>query len=213
MSRYLTCLAALFAVFLLASACSADTELSVVAADDPEAPIPVEPDGGIGDGAGPLSPADEEPGLEGDWHGAELAETNCPDLSWKRVEATVFSFSVPADFTDQQAQGIDSEVAVWASGGIEVTYDYGWYSGPLDQQPGPVEVMPIDYSGFAGTYVVATVGNAYGDRGFVGVHFDEVEKIDGQTNLLNLIAFFTEPDDEIIARCIVGSLDWKIEAP
>ena len=210
------------ALALVAFACGSDdsTEVSVAGdettvqpADDPatdagestdDAPIPVEPDGGIGDGAEPL-PGAEEPEDTGTWHGAQVAETNCPGMTWMRVQANAFSFSVPADFVASDIQPIDSEVGLWTGGnGIEVLYDYGWYSGSFENTPGS-ETEPIDYSGIAGAQTIVREG----DRKFVGVFFDEVAVVEGQADRLSLQVTFADTNDEIIGRCIAGSIEWN----
>ncbi len=168
---------------------------------DDGGPIPVEPDGGIGDGAEPL-PGAETPEDTGTWHGAEVAETNCPRTEWKRVEASAFSFSVPVDFTEADVQPIDSEVGVWAGGNnIEVSYDYGWYSGSINSTPG-AENEPIDYSGITGEL---TIVRADGES-MIGVLFPEVVVVDGQADRLGLTVRFADVNDEIVGRCIVGSI-------
>ncbi len=142
---------------------------------------------------------------EGTEHGARVVETDCPDTTWQRVEAGAFSFSVPSDLVDQAPRGIDSEVGQWSGDtGIEVFYDYGWYSGSIASSPGAV-VEPVDYSGITGTRTIVT-----GDPNQMQVFFDEVEVIDGQPNLLALNVNYEAAADEIIARCVVGSIEWKL---
>ena len=190
------------AVGVVASACG-------FGSSDPEGgagdePIPIEADGGIGDGAEPL-PGARENETEGTWHGAQVAETNCPGTTWQRVAASAFSFSVPDDFVDQAPQGVDSEVGQWSNGaGVDVFYDYGWYSGSMADTPGAV-VEPIDYSGIIGTQTMVA-----GQPNMMQVFFDEVEVIGGEPNLLALNVNYTDPADEIIARCIVGSIEWNL---
>ena len=178
----------------------------------PEGPIPVEPDGGIGDGAGPIPGFEEEEGPTSDWHGAEVAETNCPGMDFQRVEAAAFSFSVPTDFVDQDAQGIDSEVGIWSRDGIEVLYDYGWYSSPVADFVG-AEVNTIDYSGFVGDFAVVREPADAERRSIVGVYFPDVETDGFQGNALSMIVQHDDPNDEIIGRCIVGSIEWKVTPP
>ena len=207
-------LALVFAMTLLLAACGSDDGDRPVAAgegasDDavPGAgtPIPVEPDGGIGDGAEPL-PGAEPDDVSGDWHGAELAVTNCPGVEFRRVEASAFSFSVPVEFTDQAPQGVDSEVGQWSTDGIDVFYDYGWYSGPVADLAG-ADVTAIDYSGIEGDLAVITPTGSPEGAGTVAVFFPEVES-GSPPNRLNLTVRFDDAADEIIGRCIVGSIEW-----
>jgi len=181
--------------------------------------IPVEPDGGIGDGAGPI-PGTNDPGNPGDttdpsggtWHGAVVAETNCPGTNFQRVEASVFSFSVPEDFDEQLVQPIDSEIGYWqnASGSIEVSFDYGWYSAALSSYA-DAEVSSIDFGGFVGEQAVIRDSPDWPKPNVVGVHFGEVVFDEPQQwNALNLVVQHDDPADEIIGRCIVDSIEWKI---
>ncbi len=221
MSPKRSLLTVLVALLLFASACgSDDATTNVEAADGGDAqsqtdtsqtdaatsdePIPVEPDGGIGDGAEPL-PGAEEPVDEGTWHGEEVAVTNCPGTEWKRVQASAFSFSVPADFFENDVQPIDSEVGVWTGGNkIEVTYDYGWYSGSIRDMPG-AENEAVDYSGIVGERTIIRDGEGKS----VGIYFGEVAEIDGQVDKLSMLVRFTDANDEIIGRCIVGSISFE----
>jgi hypothetical protein len=215
------------ALSLLVSACGSDDVTDVETADSPdpaasqpakdggvanddESPLPVEPDGGIGDGAEPL-PGAQESTDQGTWHGAVVAETNCPGVTWQRVQASAFSFSVPSDFTETQVQPIDSEVGVWTnSAGIEVSFDYGWYSGSISEMTGAV-VEAIDYSGFRGELAILKAVGAEVTTNMVGVYFGELLADEGdQWNRLGMVVAHDDPNDELIGRCIVGSIEWEI---
>ena len=179
--------------------------------DLPEGAIPVEPDGGIGDGdgdgAGPLPGAELVDDDSGTWHGAEVAVTNCPGQEWQRVQASAFSFSVPVGFVQADVQGIDSEVGFWNGGnGIEISFDYGWFSGSIAQTPG-AENEPVVYSGIVGEQTIVRTSSPLQ----VGVLFEEVvqELESDQWNRLGLTVRFPDPNDEIIGRCVVGSIDWE----
>lgn len=174
-----------------------------------DAPIPVEPDGGIGDGAEPL-PGAEEPSSDGDWHGAQVAETNCPGTEFKRIQASEFSFSLPVEFAATDEVGIDSEVGFFEADGFEVTYDFGWYSGDFASLPVD-ESAEIDYSGVLGEFAVVRDNAGWNSRNLVGIFFPEVGYEGGEPNRLNLVVLHDDPADEIIGRCIVGSLDWTLE--
>lgn len=169
--------------------------------------IPVEPDGGIGDGAEPL-PGAEDPEETGTWHGAEVAETNCPGVEWQRVEASAFTFSVPTTFANDQVQGIDSEVGQWSNGaGIEVSYDYGWYSYSIAEAAG-AEVEEVDYSGVLGQFAVVRAADTNAETNSVGVYFPEVNFANEVWDKLGLIVTHEDPNDEIIGRCIARSVEF-----
>ena len=44
----------------------------------------------------------------------------------------------------------------------------------------------------------------------VGVFFGEVNVADGQADRLGMVVNFTDVNDEIIGRCIVGSIEWTL---
>lgn len=168
-----------------------------------DTPIPVEPDGGIGDGAEPL-PGAEEPTYEGTWHGPDVPITNCPGMEWVEVDAGTFGFSVPADFVENEVQGIDSQIGEWSGGNnIVVSYDYGWYSGSRSTTPG-AENDTVDFTGIVGERTVVREGGTK----LVSVLFPEVVREDDQWNRLGLTVTFADVNDEIIGRCIVRSITW-----
>jgi len=191
------------ALALVTSACgSSDVTAVDVGADQP---IPVEPDGGIGDGAGPIPGSPDDSVDQGTWHGAEVAVTNCPGIEWQRVQAAEFSFSVPADYVQQDVQPFDSEIGRWNGGtNVEVSYDYGPYSGSISRMSG-AQNEPINYSGIVGELTV--VGE--GDERWVGVLFEEVKFVNDEWDRLSLTVRHDDPNDEIIGRCIVGSIQWS----
>ena len=143
---------------------------------------------------------------EGDWHGPQVAETNCPGTTFVRSEASTFSFSIPDSMTNNDVQGIDSEVAMWsnADGSITMSYDYGWYSGSPEGHVDATDTTSIDYSGVTGVKV--------GADNWVSVYFGNVEGVvadEPGINALVLTVEFSNPDDRIIGECIVGSIDWS----
>lgn len=178
---------------------------------EPGEPLPVDPEptGGADDGgagAEPLPEADAPP-PEGDWHGAEVPTTNCPGITFVPVEGVGFAFSVPDDFEDQQVQGIDSQVGQYLADGFELFYDFGWYSGPLDESPGMVELVRLNYSGATGHKVLID-GPAAGFIGQVlGVHL-VLTGVGEFDDLLTMTIRFDNPEDRFIAECIVGSIRW-----
>ena len=126
-------------------------------------------------------------------------------MEFKRVQASRFSFSVPVDFAENDVEPFDSEIGVWTGGNkMEVSFDYGWYSGDRSMEFREAEVEAIDYSGIVGKQIIEREQPGK----FVGVYFGEVELDGGEWNRLNLDVRFTDSNDEIIARCIVGSIAW-----
>lgn len=59
-----------------------------------------------------------------------------PAGEWQQVVGSTFCFQIPADFKNQFAQGIDSEVGKYTRGDLQVSYDSGMYTnkGPTQAQ-------------------------------------------------------------------------------
>ena len=55
--------------------------------------------------------------------------------NWKKIENSSFSFSLPPSFKKTEARGIDSFVEKYVADGIEVSFDYGFYSNNFDDWP------------------------------------------------------------------------------
>jgi len=70
--------------------------------------------------------------------GAQATPTPDVPAGWKRIPATPlgssyapFSVAVPEHWTYQPLMGIDSFVGEFTGDGVELTFDYGWWSNPL----------------------------------------------------------------------------------
>jgi hypothetical protein len=68
----------------------------------------------------PLGSGDEEPATPADWQTLAAGDA--------------FTFRAPTDVQPVPVQGIDSLVGRYVSPGLEITFDYGWYSGPVDRE-------------------------------------------------------------------------------
>jgi hypothetical protein len=52
---------------------------------------------------------------------------------WKNIRVgEVFSFSIPSNLKVMDVKGIDSLIGSYRCEDLELTYDYGWYSDPLN---------------------------------------------------------------------------------
>lgn len=89
-----------------------------------------------------------------------------PD-GWQLIKAgDGFTFKAPPDLVQQQVQGIDSFVGEYVSPGMVLSFDFGWYSDPMDRQGYERSDTTID--GRA-AYIARN-----GDE--MGVHFPTVDK-------------------------------------
>lgn len=58
-----------------------------------------------------------------------------PPADWVQVNARGdFTFWLPNTVVEQKVQGVDSYVGVWKGSGLDVSFDYGMYSGGLDSR-------------------------------------------------------------------------------
>ena len=54
---------------------------------------------------------------------------------WQTIRANgAFTFKAPPDLKPEPVQGIDSFVGKYVSPTLEVTFDYGWYSDPMNRE-------------------------------------------------------------------------------
>jgi hypothetical protein len=90
---------------------------------------------------------------------------------WQSIEAEkAFTFKAPPDLQPEQVQGIDSFIGRYVSQSMTVSFDYGWYSDPMDRE------------GFDRSSTTIDGRRAYIVRksDVMGVHFPEVQ---GDTKL------------------------------
>lgn len=93
-----------------------------------------------------------------------------PD-DWQTIKAgDAFTFKAPPDLRPNPVQGIDSFVGKYTSPGMTLSFDYGWYSDPMNRE------------GFERSSTMIDGKRAYFARknSFLGVHFP---KIEGDTKL------------------------------
>jgi hypothetical protein len=77
---------------------------------------------------------------------------------------------LPPGWVYEPRQGIDSFVGAYVGDGVELSFDYGWYSSPLPYEGDPAyEVYDETIGG-----VTAKIVRARGTEGLTGVHFADV---------------------------------------
>lgn len=100
-----------------------------------------------------------------------------PPANWQTIQGataaqatTPFRLRAPADLKKQDVQGIDSLMGQYQSPTMKLTYDYGWYSDPLDGE------------GLDGYWTTINGQRARiaSKKDYIGVHFPD---IDGQVKL------------------------------
>jgi len=107
-----------------------------------------------------------------------------PAEEWQKIEIKGrFSFSIPPEMKRTSAQDTDSLVGEYRSSNISLSFDYGWYSDPLDYQGRTdYEESFIEIDGRKAKLVTFRQTNSQnGFANFAGIHFSELA--DGQNKL------------------------------
>jgi hypothetical protein len=101
-------------------------------------------------------------------------KTTVPTSGWPKVEAGPFSINAPPGWEFHQRQGIDSFVGEFAGDGAVLSFDFGRYSYPLDQEHEPAYVVAHES---IGGYRAKIVSPRVPGRGMTGIYFSRA--IDG----------------------------------
>lgn len=142
-------------------------------------------------------------------HGASEAGSGCPQTEFTTVEGSEFSLSVPAQLNAQDVQGVDSEVGAYGGDDFEVSWDFGWFSNPLDYWEGPFTDRIVNYSDVGGRIVVAEpVAGFFDGRHVTAAHFMRISGEPYSWNGLTVYVTYKDPSAAAVADCIVASIDW-----
>jgi len=96
------------------------------------------------------------------------AGLECVGDDWKMIDAGPLSFFVPADVIDQNAQGIDSLYGQFRGGGIDLAFDYGWFSPGLEEvERLGATVQTVSLGGVEGAFGTADTSGTDYDRDFI----------------------------------------------
>ena len=102
--------------------------------------------------------------------GCEPAPPPSVPSNWQTISANgKFTFKAPPDLKPEPVQGIDSFVGKYASPTLEVTFDYGWYSDPMNGEGYTSREITVDGKSAR----LVTKGDV------VAIHFP---KVGGETN-------------------------------
>lgn len=124
-------------------------------------------------------------------------DMDCPTDGWQEVAVGAFIISLPADLEDSGLEGVDSEVGEWMGTDLDVDWDYGWYSNPVDAS--------ADGRTFFANGSVTGVEVVGANR--VSVHYPQVVQEGGEWNALTLNVHHTGADQ--LALCVARSLDLR----
>ena len=139
-----------------------------------------------------------------------VSDNGAPDCvgdDWVAVDAGPFGFWTPPDVRDEEVQGIDSLVGRYVGDGLEIMFDYGWYSPGIDElERFGATLTPIDLGDATGTY--ATADGTAADFGAEHVTHLRVDRIPGAdpSNALWMGVNYDDAELTAAAECIVGSV-------
>lgn len=176
-------LAVVVTATMLLSACGDDTATPTDdRLDEPEGPIATDTEGSVG--------------------------LDCAADDWQFIDAGAFSFRVPADLTDENVQGTDSQVGAFSGPGLRVSYDFGWFSPNFGDLAATGTSTAVTTDHLDATLVTADLsGLADYDGGFfTGLYVPDVLVEFGQGSAL---ALWIDHDDNTTAdvgRCITESV-------
>jgi len=64
---------------------------------------------------------------------------------WQTIRANnAFTFKAPPDLKPEAVHGVDSFVGKYASPTLEVTFDYGWHSDPMNREGDSSQGITVD---------------------------------------------------------------------
>ena len=101
--------------------------------------------------------------------------------NWQTIDAKGrFSFRLPQEFIEKDTQGIDSYVGEFVGDSMKVTFDYGWYSNPLNDLESMQEYFEFNkkIEGFKAKIVGYKLNQNYYYyyAYFTGIHFPDINK-------------------------------------
>lgn len=141
---------------------------------------------------------------------------SCADIEWRHEELGPFTLLLPIDMIKEDVQGIDSFVGKYNREGMALSFDYGWYSGPLSgycRLPDFRE-FEVELSGKPASTVFARYENEDPNDGFAyfaGLHVPDVVVYDyddgfSVADALNVYINYNNPEERMLARCILESV-------
>ena len=147
------------------------------------------------------------PGCKGTSQNTTKAEASKLRQGWDIINADgKFIFYIPQNMQKQDTHGIDSYVEVYRNKNMRVSFDYGFYSDPLDgysMKPEYKEIKEIISGREVKIVYFKPTSFASEYKYFAGVHFPAVKE--GGSTLTMMVEFNDEKDYET-AKTIFGSI-------
>jgi hypothetical protein len=139
-----------------------------------------------------------------------------PPVGWREVGLPgKFTFFIPPDMQEEAVQGIDSEIGSYIGDGLNLRFDYGFYSGPTICS-GQAECQEewFDIDGMRTRVVTFRNGETSSEYNyFAGVHFADVklqQKPSSQQMpvTLSVYAWCKGPKQQALAKQIFQTIDF-----
>jgi hypothetical protein len=131
--------------------------------------------------------------------GVSLSVIGCsyeskPPTGWQKAEAGPFSIFAPPGWKCRQLQGIDSTVGQCVGDRVELHFDFGQYSNPLDEAQEPSYVVAHEN---IGGFEAKMVSSRMPGHGVTGIYFRNVT---GSNSLCLYGKDLTEEQQELALR-------------
>ncbi len=130
----------------------------------------------------------------------------CVGDDWIEFDTGPFTFRTPPDLFDQNPQGIDSLVGRYVGGGLEITFDYGWYSPGIDDlERFGATIDPIDLGDVVGSFAsVSGTAADFGSEHVTHLRVDQIPNVD-PSNALWMGINYDDVELTATAECIVST--------
>jgi hypothetical protein len=150
-------------------------------------------------------------------HAAALAQTSpgCPQKAvdssqWLTHDEGAFTLRLPPGLERQPSSGIDSQVRLWSSDSLRVSYDYGYYSNPLTAEyaehfPG---LRVCEEAGAHGSPRVVIYQTKDGLAG-LAAHWAQLSQDAFGTMSLSVFGAARDPEQRAVLLAIIRSVRFK----
>lgn len=137
----------------------------------------------------------------------------CSNIEWREEDLTAFSLLLPADMVKEDVEGTDSFVGQYNRDGMTLSFDYGWYSNPLNSfcdQP-EYQESQIELSGKPARIISFSNENHLFDPEYTyvaGLYVPTAseEYAPGAVDKLQANIQFNDAENKAMALCILESV-------
>jgi len=122
-----------------------------------------------------------------------------------------FSFVIPENMKQDDVQGIDSFVQQYSGNNMTMSFDYGWYSNPLNGRESTPEFWQLEekISGRDAKLIGYKLDSRYVGKYYSGIHFRNVESGIIQSTHLTMSVIYNNTEDKETTIKILKSIRLK----